>query len=137
MAEPLGPRLEQARAAGLDRQDPLAWAVVEGLCRRAEGADGARREALLERARQRLEALAQRPAEVPQERLSPVTITQHQFLTDSGGPGEWRGGVGIEKRARVNESSSAVLSFFCDRARSITKRTSSSDRKNPSNMLCP
>lgn len=72
MAEPLGPRLEQARAAGLDRQDPLAWAVVEGLCRRAEGADGARREALLERARQRLEALAQRPAEVPQERLSPA-----------------------------------------------------------------
>jgi N-methylhydantoinase B len=59
-------------------------------------------------------------ASEPQERLSPVTITQHQFLIDSAGPGEFRGGVGIAKQARLGESSNAVLSFFCDRARSIT-----------------
>lgn len=63
--------------------------------------------------------LAIQPSE-PQERLSPVVITEHNFLIDSGGPGEWRGGLGIAKGARVVESRDAVLSYFCDRARSIT-----------------
>ncbi len=66
MAEPLAPWLEQARAAGLDRQDPLTWAVVEGLCHRAARADGARRDALLERARQHVDAMARRTVGGPQ-----------------------------------------------------------------------
>lgn len=63
--------------------------------------------------------LAIQPTE-PQERLSPVIVQQHQFLVDSAGPGKARGGSGIEKSATLGESEHAVLSFFCDRARSIT-----------------
>lgn len=63
--------------------------------------------------------LAIQPTE-PQERLSPVLVDKHEFLCDSAGPGVRRGGVGIEKSAYLNESEHTVLSFFCDRARSIT-----------------
>lgn len=56
----------------------------------------------------------------PQERLSPIVVQRHEFMTDSGGPGLSRGGVGIEKSATLGESRHGVLSFFCDRARSIT-----------------
>lgn len=63
--------------------------------------------------------LAIQPTE-PQERLSPIVVQQHEFLTDSAGPGLSRGGAGIEKSATLGDSEHTVLSFFCDRARSIT-----------------
>ena len=40
--------------------------------------------------------LAVQPLE-GQERLSPVLTTGHEILTDSGGPGRYRGGCGVEK----------------------------------------
>lgn len=62
--------------------------------------------------------LAIQPTE-PQERLSPVVVQEQEFITDSGGPGEYRGGVGIGKGARLTECRDSVLSFFTDRARSV------------------
>jgi N-methylhydantoinase B len=63
--------------------------------------------------------LAIQPTE-PQERLSPVVVLEQEFITDSGGPGQHRGGVGIGKAARLTECDRSMLSFFTDRARSIT-----------------
>ena len=44
--------------------------------------------------------LAVQPLE-GQERLSPVVTTQHAIRTDSGGPGKFRGGCGVEKGATL------------------------------------
>ncbi|HEX2160214.1 MAG TPA: hydantoinase B/oxoprolinase family protein [Thermoleophilaceae bacterium] len=55
-----------------------------------------------------------------QERLSPVLTTRHEFIPDSGGPGRFRGGVGVEKGAILQQAESTVMSYSCDRARSIT-----------------
>lgn len=55
-----------------------------------------------------------------QERLSPVTIKSHHILRDSAGPGEYRGGLGVVKTVEVNDAEGAVLSYSCDRSRSIT-----------------
>ena len=62
--------------------------------------------------------LAVQPAE-GQERLCPVITTQHTILTDSAGPGEFRGGCGVEKGATLTENDLTVMSYCCDRARSI------------------
>ena len=63
--------------------------------------------------------LAVQPLE-GQERLSPVVTTGHEIVTDSGGPGLHRGGCGVEKGGRLTQATSTVMSYCCDRARSIT-----------------
>ena len=62
--------------------------------------------------------LATQPAE-GQERLSPVITTEHSILKDSGGPGRFRGGCGVQKGATVTHAERAVISYCCDRARSV------------------
>ena len=62
--------------------------------------------------------LAVQPLE-GQERLSPVITTEHTIRTDSGGPGEFRGGCGVEKGAILTQADQTVMSYCCDRARSI------------------
>lgn len=63
--------------------------------------------------------LAVQPLE-GQERLSPVLTTHHSLAVDSGGPGRYRGGVGVEKGGLLTDARSTVMSYCCDRARSIT-----------------
>ncbi|MGI8305621.1 hydantoinase B/oxoprolinase family protein [Saccharopolyspora hattusasensis] len=63
--------------------------------------------------------LAVQPVE-GQERLSPVLTTEHTIVTDSGGPGRHRGGCGLEKGGVLTDCESTVMSYCCDRARSIT-----------------
>lgn len=63
--------------------------------------------------------LAIQPVE-GQERLSPVLTSGHQIAIDSGGPGRFRGGCGVEKGGTLTDCESAVMSYCCDRARSIT-----------------
>jgi N-methylhydantoinase B len=55
-----------------------------------------------------------------QERLSPVLIEDHEILVDSGGPGEYRGGCGVRKSATLGDAEDTVMSYACDRARSVT-----------------
>jgi len=55
-----------------------------------------------------------------QERLSPVITTKHEIITDSGGPGKYRGGCGVEKGGFLTEVFGGVMSYCCDRSRSIT-----------------
>lgn len=54
-----------------------------------------------------------------QERLSPIIMESYKILTDSAGPGEFRGGAGVIKTGRYTQVSNAVLSYICDRARSV------------------
>ena len=62
--------------------------------------------------------LAVQPLE-GQERLSPVVTTEHAILTDSGGPGRFRGGCGVQKGGTLTKAEGAVISYACDRARSV------------------
>ena len=55
-----------------------------------------------------------------QERLTPVVTTMHQIGRDSGGPGRFRGGCGVEKGGTLTDADASVMSYCCDRARSIT-----------------
>jgi N-methylhydantoinase B len=63
--------------------------------------------------------LAVQPLE-GQERLCPVRTTEHQLVRDSGGPGRYRGGLGVQKGGTLTEAEATVMSYCCDRARSIT-----------------
>lgn len=63
--------------------------------------------------------LAVQPLE-GQERLSPVVTSTHEILPDSGGPGRYRGGCGVEKGGTLTKAEATVVSYCCDRARSIT-----------------
>jgi N-methylhydantoinase B len=63
--------------------------------------------------------LAVQPLE-GQERLSPVITSGHEIVTDSGGPGRYRGGCGVEKGATLTEADGTVMSYCCDRARAVT-----------------
>ena len=54
-----------------------------------------------------------------QERLSPALHTEWQLMTDSGGPGKFRGGLGVRKSVRMAAMEDAVISYVCDRGRSI------------------
>jgi N-methylhydantoinase B len=55
-----------------------------------------------------------------QERLTPVVTICHEQLQDSAGPGKYRGGVGIIKGGILTKAERSVLSYCCDRERSIT-----------------
>lgn len=55
-----------------------------------------------------------------QERLTPVVTQMHRIVEDSGGPGRYRGGCGVEKGGTLTELRGTVMSYCCDRARSIT-----------------
>jgi N-methylhydantoinase B len=63
--------------------------------------------------------LATQPIE-GQERLCPVLTSKHAIITDSGGPGRWRGGCGVEKGGTLTDAGRTVMSYCCDRARSVT-----------------
>ena len=63
--------------------------------------------------------LAVQPLE-GQERLCPVLTTTHSIAVDSGGPGRYRGGLGVEKGGVLTDAEKTVMSYCCDRARSIT-----------------
>lgn len=55
-----------------------------------------------------------------QECLTSVITTEHQIITDSGGPGEFRGGCGVEKGGILTEVEDSVMSVCCDRSRAVT-----------------
>lgn len=54
-----------------------------------------------------------------QERLNPVVTTHCRIVADSGGPGEFRGGCGVEKGGQLTDADLTIMSYCCDRARSI------------------
>lgn len=54
-----------------------------------------------------------------QERLSPILTTNHEIIPDSGGPGEYRGGCGVEKGGKLEQIENTIMSYCCDRSRSI------------------
>ncbi|MCP2255988.1 N-methylhydantoinase B [Prauserella aidingensis] len=63
--------------------------------------------------------LAVQPLE-GQERLNPVLTTAHELITDSAGPGRNRGGSGVRKGGTLTDCHKTVMSYCCDRARSVT-----------------
>jgi N-methylhydantoinase B len=54
-----------------------------------------------------------------QERNSPMLTTSFEIVTDSPGPGMWRGGAGVRKSALLREADQSVISYICDRERAI------------------
>ncbi|WP_191059115.1 hydantoinase B/oxoprolinase family protein [Geminicoccus harenae] len=54
-----------------------------------------------------------------QERTSPILCHEMEMLTDSAGPGMWRGGVGLRKTSTIGEADNVVISYICDRERAI------------------
>ena len=54
-----------------------------------------------------------------QERVSPILTNEYQILTDSPGPGKWRGGAGVRKASTLREADSTVISYICDRERAV------------------
>jgi len=62
--------------------------------------------------------LAVQPLE-GQERDTPLLTSEHQIVTDSAGPGEYRGGCGVRKGATLLDADNAVMSYCSDRERSV------------------
>jgi N-methylhydantoinase B len=54
-----------------------------------------------------------------QERGNPILTTEFEAITDSGGPGKWRGGVGARKTSLLREAENTVISYICDRERAV------------------
>lgn len=54
-----------------------------------------------------------------QERGSPIITNEYQAMVDSAGPGRWRGGVGVVKSTTLLAVEKAVMSYICDRERSV------------------
>ena len=54
-----------------------------------------------------------------QERMCPIRTDRFEIVTDSAGPGEFRGGVGLDKEGTILEVEGCVSSYFCDRERSV------------------
>ena len=54
-----------------------------------------------------------------QERMCPIRTDRFEIVTDSAGPGEFRGGVGLDKGGTILEVEGCVSSYFCDRERSV------------------
>jgi N-methylhydantoinase B len=55
-----------------------------------------------------------------QERDTPLITSEHAIVTDSGGPGQFRGGCGVRKGGRLLECENSVMSYCSDRAYSVT-----------------
>ncbi|MDW8084468.1 MAG: hydantoinase B/oxoprolinase family protein [Candidatus Caldarchaeum sp.] len=55
-----------------------------------------------------------------QERLNPVITLMHDIVPDSGGPGKWRGGCGVEKGGIITEADRVLMSYMADRERMIS-----------------
>jgi N-methylhydantoinase B len=49
-----------------------------------------------------------------------VLTSRHEIVPDSGGPGRFRGGCGVQKGGLLTAAERAVISYSCDRARSVT-----------------
>ncbi|MBI4444983.1 MAG: hydantoinase B/oxoprolinase family protein [Acidobacteria bacterium] len=45
------------------------------------------------------------------EQMTPHLLLKHEFLTDSAGPGEFRGGLGVETRYRVGSDETQIVIF--------------------------
>jgi N-methylhydantoinase B len=54
-----------------------------------------------------------------QERTSPILCHEMEMVTDSAGPGKWRGGIGLRKTSTLGEADNVVISYICDRERAI------------------
>jgi N-methylhydantoinase B len=54
-----------------------------------------------------------------QERLCPIMVNGFEMVTDSGGPGQWRGGIGAKKTSILREAEDTIISYICDRERSV------------------
>ena len=54
-----------------------------------------------------------------QERANPILTTECEILTDSPGPGKWRGGAGVMKTSRMLQAEKTVISYICDRERAV------------------
>ncbi len=54
-----------------------------------------------------------------QERLCPLMAEHFEILTDSAGPGQFRGGVGARKTSVIRGAEDAIISYFVDRERSV------------------
>ncbi|MGF3025498.1 hydantoinase B/oxoprolinase family protein [Methylobacterium aquaticum] len=54
-----------------------------------------------------------------QERATPILTTEYEILTDSPGPGRWRGGAGVRKTSVMLEAEGSVISYICDRERAV------------------
>jgi N-methylhydantoinase B len=79
--------------------------------------------------------LATQPVE-GQERLSPVVITEYELLTDSGGPGRLRGGLGTQKSALLTDGEEMVVAYVSDRERSIAWGLAGGLPSNPMGVSC-
>jgi len=55
-----------------------------------------------------------------QERDAPLVTSEHSIITDSGGPGKWRGGCGVRKGGRLTDISETVMGYCTDRERAVT-----------------
>ena len=49
-----------------------------------------------------------------------MITSHHALVTDSGGPGKYRGGIGVTKGGMLTDCNDTIMSYCCDRARSIT-----------------
>lgn len=54
-----------------------------------------------------------------QERLAPIRYTEYEMITDSGGPGKYRGGIGLNKTGVLTDAGPTIISYICDRERAI------------------
>ena len=45
------------------------------------------------------------------EQQTPHRLVKHEYLTDSAGPGEWRGGLGVETRFLIGSDGTTVVTF--------------------------
>ncbi len=45
------------------------------------------------------------------EQMTPHTLIEHEFLTDSAGPGRYRGGLGVRTRYRVGGTGTKLVTF--------------------------
>jgi N-methylhydantoinase B len=45
------------------------------------------------------------------EQQTPHRLVHHEYLTDSAGPGEWRGGLGVETRFLIGSDDTTVVTF--------------------------
>lgn len=53
------------------------------------------------------------------ELQTPFMATAFELLIDTGGPGEWRGGAGLEKGFALRQSAGATAAFFENRQRMV------------------